>query len=295
VNFAVSKSEYDYEPVHLFNGKFVRNQPIILGDNISESGFLGDKKNNSILIVNAELEYVPGELMNYFPNLRELGIHGSIKANIIGPDFIDQGLEKLEKLIYFNEKNINALRTDVFINLPNLKVLFLVHTTIQDLREGVFRSNKKIESVIFHQSRISIIPENLFAGMVDLKSVTISMCPIKVLPANLFLGNKSLNKLIFNTTEIKELPENLLSELFELETFEFRKSQIKIIPDNFFKNNFYLERVILDFNEIERIPDGTFDRLYFLEMVNLVNNTCINKNFGKFAIETLNAELKNCY
>jgi Leucine-rich repeat (LRR) protein len=298
VNFALSSYRYEDEPVYLSNGTFVRNQPINLGELESESDeYLSDnKKNDSVIIANAELEYVPRELINDFPNLRKLSIFESIKINDLGSDFFDQGFEKLEAFALFEEKSINALRTDVFINLPNLKELLVMQTTVQELEEGVFRTNKELESVIFDQSKISTIPENLFAGLVNLRSVTFTMSPIKVLPTNLFLGNKSLKQLNFVNTQIGKLPENLLSELFELETFDFGLSQVKAIPENFFKNNGNLKRISLDWNKIEKIPDGTFDGLQKLEKVKLARNTCIDGEFdGKLAVQTMNAELKNCH
>jgi Leucine-rich repeat (LRR) protein len=295
VSFTVSTNEF--EQVFLVGGKYLRNQPIILGgyDYILEENLDDIKKNDSLVISDAELGYVPGEMINAFPNLKQLGIYFSIRIKVLGPDFFDLGLEQLEAFSLFEEIRIKVLKTDVFINLPNLKELTVLNATIQELEEGVFRTNKKLESVIFEQTKISTLPEYLFAGLVDLKSVTFEMSPIKVLPVNLFLGNKFLRQLNFVNTKIEELPENLLSELFELEIFEFRRSQIKIIPENFFKNNGNLKRISLDWNKIERIPDGTFDGLHFLETVNLVNNTCIDKGFdGKLAVQTLNAELKNC-
>jgi hypothetical protein len=297
VNFALSSYRYEDEPVYISNGRFVRNQPTILGELQPESDeYLGDnKKNDSVNIANAELEYVPKELINDFPNLKKLSIFESIKINDLSPDFFDQGLGQLESLALFEEKFINILRTDVFINLSNLKELLVMQTTVQELEEGVFRTNKKLESVIFDQSKISTIPENLFAGLENLKSVIFTVSPIKVLPANLFLGNKSLKQLAFVNTQIEELPKNLLSELFGLEVVDFAMSQIKSIPENFFKNNGNLKRISLDWNKIEKISDGIFDRLQFLEKVKLLKNTCIDKDFDGLAVKTLNAELKNCH
>ncbi len=298
MSFTISTNKYEYGPIILSDGRYLRNQPIILGELSYVVGkYLGDnKKNDSVIIFNAELKYVPGELINHFPNLRDFTIIESTRIKALGPDFFDQGLENLEIFYLVNENLTEVLKTDAFINLPNLKELSVRFTTIQELEEGVFKANKKLESVLFYHSKISTLPENLFAGLENLKRVTFLLSPIEVLPANLFLGNKSLKQLAFVNTQIEELPKNLLSELFGLEVVDFRTSQIKSIPENFFKNNGNLNRISLDSNKIEKIPDGTFDGLQFLETVNLENNTCIDKEFeGRRAVKIINEELKNCH
>jgi Leucine-rich repeat (LRR) protein len=298
VSFTVSANKYEYEPVILSEGTYVRNQPIILGElgPRYEGNLSNNKKIDSVIIFVSELEYVPENLMKNFPNLRDLSIGVSIINKVLGPDFFDQGFENLERFGLQKEYLIEVLKTDVFINLPNLKVFWVAKTTVRELEEGVFRTNKKLESVIFRQSKISTLPENLFAGLENLKSVTLKVSSIKVLPGNLFLGNKFLKQLVFENTQIEELPKNLLSELLGLDGLTFGKSQIKSIPENFFKNNGNLTRISLDSNKIEKIPDGTFDGLQFLETVILVNNTCIDKNFeGKLAVQRMNAKLKNCH
>jgi Leucine-rich repeat (LRR) protein len=298
VNFTISTDEYEDEIVVLYRGRYLRNQPIILGefDSRYEGNLSNNKKNDSVTIFLAEIEYVPENLMKNFPNLKELSIGASIKTKVLGPDFFDPGFEILEAFGLQHEDLTEVLKTDVFINVPNLKYFSAQKTTIRELEEGVFRTNKKLESVIFRQSKISTLPENLFAGLEHLTTVVFELNPIKVLPANIFLGNKVLKLLAFESTEIEELPENLLSELSGLETFDFEKSQIKRIPENFFKNNGNLKQILLPLNKIEKIPNGTFDGLQFLETVILMNNTCIDKLFDeKLAVQSMNAKLKNCH
>jgi hypothetical protein len=64
--------------------------------------------------------------------MRKLSIFGGIKINVLGPDFFDQGFENLETLALFEENFAEVLKTDVFINLPNLQT----HIQISELHNS---------------------------------------------------------------------------------------------------------------------------------------------------------------
>lgn len=289
--------EYDADPTILRYGRYLSDHQIILGveTKLDSAEKLDDPEQNlSLIIESAELEYLPRELKDHLPNLRHISLSNSIITNIIGPDFIDKGLEDVEKLEFFHGDNPAVLTTDAFLNLPNLQEFRTFYAPIQELHEGVFRTNKKLISIDFQHTKISTIPEHLFAGLENLREVTFYASPIKILPGNLFLGNKSLKKIKFQLTRIQELPENLISQLLELESFSVRLSDIRSVPGRFFPDNKKLSKIQLDWNKIEKIPEETFDNLTELSLVDLRKNSCINGTFDSTQIEKLKSELKNC-
>jgi Leucine-rich repeat (LRR) protein len=135
-------------------------------------------KTSAICFVCCDIDFIPLEIFQEFPNLKLLFIRLSnlpiIKANLFTEEFI-----KIECL-YLKDNNIQEIEEDAFSELKELKLIDLSGNEIESIRHDIFKNNLKLEMIDFTFNDIKLLNVDLFKNLVNLKELSINYSDYKI-------------------------------------------------------------------------------------------------------------------
>jgi hypothetical protein len=118
------------------------------------------------------IEFIPTELSQEFSKLNALVIQNSnlpvVKTGLFRREFKNLGF------LAFWDSKVQAIETNAFADLENLKHFWIYGSPLKTLHFGLFRNNLKLEIVRLYSNEISMIHSALFDDLTHLKLLQFS-------------------------------------------------------------------------------------------------------------------------
>ncbi len=247
-----------------------------------------------ILILNDNLDFDLNKLskLNLFQNLKILHIN-KIKSPLLIDDnnsFINSKRLSNLKEIKIQDTNLRFdTKTNGFVNLTNLEVLYLRNNNLKEIPCDRIKSFNKLKTLKYEFNNISSISTGCFAENKNLTKLYLreifDLNDERML-INLFDENSKLEFLdISKNTIIKRLPYDLLSKLKYLKELFINVNEIIELTNNT-KIDHQLSHLDLSNSIIESVPQNAFNIFSNLSELNL--NNCSIKCLDKKSFNGLN-------
>ncbi len=165
----------------------------------------------------------------------------------------------------------------------------------------MFRGMINLDKLWLYDCKIENIDENTFADLKVLSLLSLQKNKIKTFRVNTFSNLENLKELFLYENEIKELPAGFFEILTELEALAINDNKLEIIHGSTFRNNKKLKKLWVYSNNIRAVAAGTFVEVKKLTLLDLENNTCINKLYGSngandtIDLAQVSSDLSACY
>jgi Leucine-rich repeat (LRR) protein len=195
----------------------------------------------------------------------------------------------VERVVRFNagwNNNFSTIDASFFKDMRNLTELRLTACKVESVASDAFSELKSLSSLGLIENQIKILNDQLFHNLENLQELQLWKNQIEEIPAKLFENNRKLKILWLSENKIKAIPLGLLDFLTELEEFAIDDNQLEVIHPNTFQQNKKLKQLFLDTNKIGAIAVTTFDGLTKLTCLTLVQNSCIDREYGNCRSET---------
>jgi Leucine-rich repeat (LRR) protein len=203
-------------------------------------------------IVFGNIEYLPKELIEKFPNLKTIALFENVRVERIHPNFSADGYEDIEGLVIVGGSP-RIIKANALSKLRSLREFILGNTPLEVIEDEAFKNNPELQRVVFYGNKL------------------------KRLRKNIFLKNQKLLSVTFYKTKIKLVSEKLFGNQPDLLEVTLAQSKLLKVPRHFFRNNKKLKYVDFSSNKIEKIYRSSFVGPKFLELVDFRNNYCLNK------------------
>lgn len=201
-----------------------------------------------MMIPEGTLHYIPGGIMQVYPNLKSLKVQAVNLKKLTRSSFKE--LKSLETFhLYFNP--LEVFHEDTFSDLPNLTDVNIWGSWYQGFEENLFQNNARLKNVEFSNNRL----ENL--------------------PKDFFQNNELLEVINLNFNELKAIDENVFEKNPNLREVYLNGNQLEFLPGDLFKNNDLLEVVAVGYNKLQAI---LIDFRHFKRIIDIDFswNTCID-------------------
>lgn len=244
-----------------------------------------------------QLKFVIKQLLN--EKIETLHFRSNVQVRTIIDRETFQGLGSLKKLT-LTAIDLSDVAADIFQELPNLKMLNLQNTNLQNLPNNLFRSEnleaielstnqlvtlnyssfvklKNLRLLNVWNNKIVKIHENAFDDLVSLETLNLRRNKLENLPNNVFhrLANLKILRLSENNFKLNSLSSDLLRECKNLENFELMQNRrnMTTLPESFFAN-----LTKLSFIKLRKIGLLSLHENLFWGAVNL-KNISLERNY----------------
>lgn len=259
------------------------------------------------------IEYLPKNIVEKFPNLRALvadecsiktigfvNLHGltklvklSLRDNQL--DFIHEvsfgDLGALESL-YLKSNKIVILPTKLFSKLDKLRFLDLSDNRINRISLAQFENNRDLEQLEINNNQLVIVEVGAFDKLTAVKKILLANNKIATLHVNLFDQCRNLREIDLSGNRITNIPQALLSQLVSLRVVTFSRNPIGVVDFAIFERNRNIMSINLEGLGNAKIKNiDKVDQMGSLRDVRLLDNTCINNEYGLFLAQNM-AKLK---
>ena len=178
---------------------------------------------------------------------------------------------------------ITRLRAGDFLELTELKSLWLYNNRLTELPAGVFSGLEELRQVHLHSNRIRLLPEGLLSGLSRLEEFVIHDNELIRVPPDLFAGLERLKKVWITRNELTELPAGLVSDAGDLEELHLWGNRLRMLPRDIFSGLVYLKGLSVGGNLLTEIDGAAFSDLTDLERLGLNDNRLAELPDGLFA------------
>lgn len=216
------------------------------------------------------------------PNLKELGLS---EVEVYTEDAFDvlPGLESLElhwtddlysKKMFRNSRLTQLTLTGSPSNfvagliLPNLEVLKLESSKIQNLESLYLVNLQKIREITFENSEIQFIAEDAFQDCTTLETLFIRFPKTKNLNEKTFWNLKKLKKLVLTGAELSSIPLQIFRDQTELQELYLYISPV-VFPEKLFDNLINLRSLKLHQSPNASLHENALKSLVNLKEINL--------------------------
>ena len=184
------------------------------------------------------------------------------------------------RILKLDQNQIQDMHEDAFDGLGSLKLLNLTSNRIRSLDKVQFEDLVKLENLILDENLIESFEVDTFKSLGNLQKLSAERNSINSVSRDILNGLKKLRELQLNGNRITKLDAGTFSEMAELKILELNENLIKTIHGNAFRGGLKLENISLQNNVIKRLAGKTISQLPNLKELNVVNNTCVDKNFN---------------
>lgn len=168
-------------------------------------------------------------------------------------------------------------------------------TTIKHIGANAFESAPNLGRVSIMACHIQEeIHSEAFKGLTKLTSLNLAGNKLENINALWFQDLNNLKMLSLGDNALKSIDSGVFDNLKVLEMIFLNENLLEKIDEKTFESNVLLKELHLDTNQLKEIPDALFDGLHELIIVNLVNNTCVNKKFEPFILSEVQEAIKEC-
>lgn len=150
----------------------------------------------------------------------------------------------------------------------------------KSLVQGDFRDGQSLIYLLFLTVGIETLRSNVFEGAENLNYLSLEACRISIIEKDAFKGLNKLLSLGLKHNYLSTLAIDIFSGLVGLEHLLLSGNFLKSIENGHVKNLTKLVRFSIMGNWLTEIDPHLIDGLYDLEALYLVQNICVDKNFG---------------
>ena len=195
-------------------------------------------------------------------------------------DFLE--LTELKELWLFNN-DLTELPAGIFSELTELRVLILDHNRLKELPEGLLSGLSRLEIFAAADNELTRLPPDLFSGLSRLKGVWLYRNELAELPAGAFSDLDDLERLYLWENSLDALPAGIFAELGRLKVLSLGTNRLTELDAEVFSELGDLEQLYLFDNRLTELPPGVFANLGSLEMMYLYDNRLTELPPGVFA------------
>lgn len=178
---------------------------------------------------------------------------------------------------------ITELRAGDFLELTELKQLWLMDNKLKELPAGLFSGLEELRGIDFRHNRIRELPTGLLAGLSRLESFIMHKNELVRLPPDLFSGLTRLREVWLSSNELVEVPSGLVSDAVNLEEFALSGNRLASLPTGVFSGLAYLRVLYVSGNRLTELDGAAFSDLTDLESLALDENRLAELQSGIFA------------
>ncbi len=118
----------------------------------------------------SQIEFLPTQILNDFPQLNGIGIIGCDTFTIIRDNFFGQEFNVIEYLYLWKNK-IEAIEANAFHHLTNLKWILLTENQLRSLPHQIFKTNPEMIAIWLYANKINSITPDFFKNLNKLQYV----------------------------------------------------------------------------------------------------------------------------
>ena len=181
----------------------------------------------------------------------------------------------------FEGGSANYLPAALYKNFTLLTNISFINTKIESFGKDFFEESNQLEWLIFYNNAIDVFPASTFANVKNLIGIDFEQKQLKDIHSEAFKNLTSLHYLLLKNSKIKEMDPLWFQDLESLKVLEFKGNQISVIKDGTFDSLQNVREIRLNDNLIKKIATEAFMNLPELVHVDLRENKCIDKEFGK--------------
>ncbi|KAG4072407.1 hypothetical protein HA402_004339 [Bradysia odoriphaga] len=166
-------------------------------------------------------EVIPADLFRNNGQLREL----DLSSNQIREIHVGE-LRNRENLFYYlpvnaflnnaklemlnvGDNQLGDLHVDTFVQLVQLRALFLHRNRLAELPVDIFRNNRKLLTLNLGRNQLTKLHVDQFENLVDLEQIQLYNNQLEVIPAGLFRNNLKLQEIDLEANKIKQMDFDL--------------------------------------------------------------------------------------
>ncbi|CAH0553374.1 unnamed protein product [Brassicogethes aeneus] len=203
------------------------------------------------------------------PNLRMLDMSKTKMQDIPSGNFVN--LKQLKQLYLFSN-NIKTLNQNSFKGADNVEMIELLNNKITQIEDGTFKHMHHLYNISLINNNITSISENTFQSHKSLYSIRLAYNKYLRLLDRAFFSMNNLTLLRLDYCNLKDLPDNTFEGSTNLKEIQLQSNQLETIPLRCFSGLEKLKKLNLGFNKLKDLPNGIFESLNSLEELNLENN-----------------------
>jgi Leucine-rich repeat (LRR) protein len=207
--------------------------------------------------------------------------------------------------ISFHSSSIYSFPAIVFTTFPNLQLLFMLNSNLQEIKPNTFQNAKKLTNLTMFDCMFTSLNASTFAGATSLQELQIvgnmmgipgisgpimtvnvnafrglpALTMLSLMGANLtsidkafFIDNTKLKALILAYNLLKSINPNTVSSLVNLEGLSIAGNQLTSLDKNLLQYTTKLKQIYLASNQLSALDDGFFKYTPNLTYMGLAGN-----------------------
>lgn len=178
---------------------------------------------------------------------------------------------------------LTELRAGDFLELTELKELWLPDNHLTELPAGIFSGLTELRVLIMDRNRLKKLPGGLLSGLPRLEVFAVADNELTRLPPDLFSGLSRLERVWLYRNELHELPAGLFADLDNLEELHLGDNRLDALPAGIFAGPGRLRILTLYRNRLAELDAAVFSELGDLEQLYLSDNRLTELPSGVFS------------
>ncbi len=146
----------------------------------------------------------------------------------------------------FQFNKIAAIDGNAFEPLTNLRHVVMKYNELTSLPEGLFSTNKNLETFTIRtymsDNTITSLPSGFFSHLPNLREITVH-CKLNSIQADLIRGSTNLEVLDLRFNSLTSMPMDLLEDHSKLEEIKLSGNEIQRPPGDMFSNKSPLTKI----------------------------------------------------
>lgn len=197
-------------------------------------------------------------------------------------------------LIIFNS-NTPFMMPQMFTTFSNMYELIILSSNLQSINVP---SSASLFWLVLYDNNISRIDSGSLRGQNQLIYLELVSNRIEEIDEDAFVDLESLNSLVLMDNRLQEIRGSTLHNLTNLIYLDFLFNNFTQIDENTLNGLTNLLYLYYDFNQIEAIHPRFASDLANLQYVNLIGNSCVNRDFVLYNEQgwrEMNNALQTCF
>ena len=194
---------------------------------------------------------------------------GEALTELRAGDFLE--LSELKEL-WLPDNHLTGLPAGIFSGLTELRVLIMDRNRLNELPGGLLSGLPQLEVFSVPENELTGLPPDLFSGLSRLERVWLYRNELHELPAGLFADLDNLEELYLGDNRLDALPAGIFAGLGRLGILTLYRNRLAELDAALFSELGDLQKLYLSDNRLTELPSGVFSNLGGLEILLLHEN-----------------------